>query len=292
MDVVSFSEERRMSVTLRSLSALRSFLGPNRVQTLRQLQRRHFRPAQDILFRLLFGSNLRALVRLYGADKWDWYPQHYETHFRSIRRHKMNILEIGIGGYNDPELGGGSLRVWRTYFPNSRIFGIDIHDKSFHDERRIRTFRGSQIDPDFLDTVVSAIGPIDIVIDDGSHVNNHVVCTFRHLFPHLGPHGVYVVEDLQTAYWRAYGGSTDQHDGADTSMGFLKQLTDGLNHAEFETRCYRPTYTDTHIVGLHFYHSMVFIEKGLNNGEGGGQGVDRVTQFDMADSVGSEGNQN
>lgn len=272
-----------MSLALRSLSLVKSLLAPSTVQTVRQLQRRHFRPAQDFLFRMLFGSNLRALVQVYSADKWDWYPEHYETHFRSIRRRKMNILEIGIGGYDRPEQGGGSLRMWRTYFPNSHIFGIDIHDKSPHNERRIKTFQGSQIDPDLLETVVSEIGPIDIVIDDGSHVNEHVLYTFRYLFPHLSPFGMYVIEDLQTSYWCAYGGSTDQLDSANTSMGFLKRLVDGLNYSEFETQAYDPTYTDTHIVGLHFYHSMAFIQKGPNIGEGGGPGLGRSTQFDVAD---------
>lgn len=278
-----------MSLTLRSLSLAKGLLAPQTVQAIRQLQRRRFRRTQDILFSTLLGSNLHALVQVYNADKWPWYPQHYETHFRSIRRRKMNILEIGIGGYDQPEQGGGSLRVWRTYFPNSRIFGIDIADKSPHNEQRIKTFRGSQIDPNFMETVVSEIGPIDIVIDDGSHVNEHVLWTFRYLFPHLSQNGLYVIEDLHTSYWRAFGGSTDQLDSTNTSVGFLKRLVDGLNYSEFETKRYHSQYTDTHIIGLHFYHSMVFIQKGLNNGKGGGENLGRSSRFDVGDPVGAEG---
>lgn len=283
-----------MSLALRTLSLVKSLLAPNTVQTIRRLQRRHFRTTQDILFRILFGSNLRALAQAYSSDKWGahWYAHHYETHFRSIRRCKMNILEIGVGGYDQADQGGGSLRMWRAYFPNSRIFGIDIYDKSPHNEKRIKTFRGSQIDPSFLETVVSEIGPIDIVIDDGSHVNEHVIYTFNYLFRHLNPNGLYVIEDLQTSYWRAYGGSTDNLDSTDTSMGFLKRFLDGLNYSEFETRCYHPTYTDTHIVGLHFYHNMAFIQKGFNNEEGGGPDLGRSTQFDRAYSADTEGGSN
>ena len=117
----------------------------------------------------------------------------------------LNILEIGIGGYDDPRSGGGSLRMWRTYFPNSR-FPIDIVDKSPHDERRITTFMGSQTDEEFLADVIGRIGKVDIIIDDGSHRNDHVLQSFRFLFPLLDNGGIYVVEDTQTSYWTEYGG--------------------------------------------------------------------------------------
>ena len=136
---------------------------------------------QHFVYRILIGSNLKALATAYGTDKWGshWYAQYYETHFTSLRRKQLNILEIGIGGYNDPELGGGSLRMWRTYFPKSRIYGIDIHDKSLHNERRIKTFTGSQTDEHFLEEVLKTIERLDIIIDDGSHQNEHVLFTFN-----------------------------------------------------------------------------------------------------------------
>lgn len=95
----------------------------------------------------------------------------------------------GIGGYDDPRAGGASLRMWRAYFPKSRIYGIDIHDKSGHDEKRIRTFRGDQTDRGFLEGVVREIGRPNIIIDDGSHLNAHVVATFEILFPLLADDG-------------------------------------------------------------------------------------------------------
>ena len=99
--------------------------------------------------------------------------------------------------------------MWRTYFPRGRIFGIDIFDKSCHQERRIKIFRGSQVDEPFLDEVVKSIGKLDIVIDDGSHLNEHVIRTFELLFPRMAENGFYVIEDTQTSYWKQYGGSSD-----------------------------------------------------------------------------------
>jgi demethylmacrocin O-methyltransferase len=174
-------------------------------------------------------------------------------------------LEIGIGGSEDLDAGGASLRTWRTFFPYSRIYGIDIHDKHLHDERRIKTFQGSQVDVVFLRKVVEEIGDIHIIIDDGSHRNEHVLRSFQFLFPKLHKNGIYVIEDTQTSYWPDQGGSSLDLGRPDTTMGFLKMLVDGLNYAEFDRPQYSPTFYDKYITAMHFYHNIVFIQKGLNN---------------------------
>lgn len=238
-----------------------------RRKRIRKFQAFHFRQLQHVIFRALFGSDLKALAVVYGSDKWGshWYAQHYERHFSCLRKQRLNILEIGIGGYDDPEAGGESLRMWRAYFPNSRIFGIDICDKSAHDERRIKTFCGSQADEKFLSEVVREIGDIHLIVDDGSHRNEHVLGTFRFLFPKLNKDGIYVVEDTQTSYWPGVGGSSSDLDRPDTTIGFFKKLVDGLNYAEFDKPHYAPTYYDKNITAIHFYHNMVFIQKGFNS---------------------------
>ena len=210
------------------------------------------------------GSNLDKLARLNGTDKSGVhaYTQHYQTHFGPIRKQRLNLLEIGIGGYDNPRGGGGSLRTWKSFFPRGMIFGIDIHDKSYHDEKRIRTFTGSQVDETFLRGVVREIGDLDIVVDDGSHINEHVIQTFRLLFPMLKPGGFYVVEDTQTSYWREYGGDEGVRPPGDhTAMGFFKGLVDGLNVEEFRIEDYEASSFDTSIHGMHFYHNLIFIEK-------------------------------
>jgi hypothetical protein len=47
-------------------------------------------------------------------------------------------------------------------------------------------------------------------------------------------------------------------------MNYFKHLTDSLNFMEFDNPFYHPTYFDEHTVAMHFYHSMVFIQKGAN----------------------------
>jgi hypothetical protein len=249
---------------------LRTVFDERQRQQLRRLQTLRFRTLQHFVFRALFGRNLRALALLNGTDKWGnhWYARHYETHFARLRLKRLKILEIGVGGYEDPEAGGASLRMWRTYFPRSMVFGVDLYDKSVHDERRIKTFRGSQVDERFLRAVLDQTGSLDIVIDDGSHINEHVTRTFELLFPHLQDEGVYVIEDTQTSYWSSAGGSSKELNTTATTMGFLKKLVDGLNHAEFEHE-YQPTSYDRNIVAIYFYHNLAFIQKRSNTEMGG-----------------------
>lgn len=246
---------------------LRSSLSKEQRDKLVEFQNLRFRKVQELAQRIWIGSNLKSLSIVNNTDKWGshWYAQHYETHFAKLRRKKLNILEIGIGGYDDPKYGGGSLRAWRSYFPKSRIYGIDIYDKSLHDERRIKTFKGSQADEQFLERVAQTIGRIDIIIDDGSHENEHILATFKFLFPRLSENGIYVVEDVQTSYWQRFGGSRTDFNSLQTAMGFFKSLIDGINHSEFEDKTYSPNYYDKHIVAMHFYHNLVFIQKGLND---------------------------
>jgi len=48
----------------------------------------------------------------------------------------------------------------------------------------------------------------DIVLDDGSHQIDDVASSVRHLYPRLDRNGVYMVEDMHTAYWEKYGGGS------------------------------------------------------------------------------------
>ena len=232
-------------------------------QSLRRLQTSPFRWVFDIPVALIFGRNLKMLATLYGSDKWNthWYAQHYEQAFRSIRRKRLTVLEIGIGGYGDPRLGGGSLRMWRTWFPHAVIHGIDIEDKSGHEERRIRIHRGSQTDNDFLASVIEKTGPPDLIVDDGSHRNRDVISTFKFLFPRLADGGYYVVEDIQTSYWP--DGDISDRNNPSTSVGFFKALVDGLNWEEYFGD-YRPNDFDLGITSISFHHNLIIVKKGRN----------------------------
>ncbi|WP_052020808.1 class I SAM-dependent methyltransferase [Actinokineospora spheciospongiae] len=214
-------------------------------------------------------ADLGELAVRCGTDKWGalhQYTPHYERHFAPLREHRLTILEIGIGGYEDPRRGGTSLHMWKHFFPRALVHGIDIADKSPLDGPRLSTTVADQSKPEELLEFAERHGPFDIVIDDGSHVSSHVISTFHTLFPHLRPTGLYVIEDLHTAYWPEvfHGDDTDLGDPRFT-VGFLKTLVDGLHHEEFLRPGARaPLPTDTQVIGLHLYPNVAVVEKGSN----------------------------
>jgi capsular polysaccharide biosynthesis protein len=193
------------------------------------------------------------------------YAARYETHFGPMRNKSLRVLEIGIGGYDDPRAGGQSLRMWKEFFPKALIVGIDYYAKTFLMEDRIVTCQGSQDNTNFLRSISDQYGPFDIIIDDGSHMNRHVLASFHCLFPLLKVDGIYAIEDTQTSYWtKVFEGSSLDLNASTTTMGFTKGLIDGLNHMEIERPGYIPSYYDRAISSVHFYHNQVFIYKGGN----------------------------
>ncbi|MEJ7833501.1 MAG: hypothetical protein WKF79_15825 [Nocardioides sp.] len=209
--------------------------------------------------------SLTELAREFGTDKAGehLYTPHYERHLGHLRREEFTLLEIGIGGYDKTGHGGGSLKMWRWFFPRARVVGLDIADKSFVDTPRIRSVIGSQTDEVVLRRIVEEEGAPLVVIDDGSHIPADIITTFHLLFPLLPEGAIYVIEDTQTSYWPEWEGQVDL-DATDTTMWLVKKLVDGLNYEEFVDDDYEPTYSDRNVVGLHCYHNLVLIEKGRN----------------------------
>jgi len=218
---------------------------------------------------LFVPNNLTLLAKLYDTDKTGshCYTPHYMNHLRKYKNKEVKLLEIGVGGYNNPMVGGNSLRMWKKYFPFGKIYSVDIYDKSALQENRIKIYQGSQVDRDFMKKITEEIGFLDIIIDDGSHLNEHIIETFKILFPKLKDGGVYAIEDIQTSYWEEYGGDSKDLNNQKTAMNFMKNLTDCLNHNEIPDKNYEDTYYDKKIVSMHFYHNLIFIYKGDNNEE-------------------------
>jgi hypothetical protein len=209
--------------------------------------------------------SLTELAQGTSTDKWGghYYTPHYERHLHHLRNQSFVLLEIGVGGYARSGQGGGSLRMWKRYFRQAHIVGLDIEDKSFLDRPRITTVLGDQTEASVLTSVIERFGAPLVVIDDGSHRPADIIETFRVLFPLLPDGAVYAIEDTQTSYWPEFGGSEDR-DAPDTTMAFVKGLVDGLNYEEFLDLDYRASYTDTHVRAVHCYHNLVVVEKGDN----------------------------
>lgn len=135
----------------------------------------------------------------YGTDKASShhnYTEIYERVFSSVRESTRGLLEIGIGGVNYKGVAGSSLKMWESYFAKARIVGIDIDPSSNKDYGdRISVVIGDQTKRSTLDKALNMLPSVDVIIDDGSHINNLTIASFEYLWPRLRAGGVYVIED-------------------------------------------------------------------------------------------------
>jgi len=188
-------------------------------------------------------------------DKWLHYFDIYHRHLQRFRDRPVTLVEIGI-------YQGGSLQMWRHYLgPQARIIGVDINPRVQQlAEPGIEIMVGDQSDRDFLRSLREQVGAIDILIDDGGHTMVQQITTLEELYVAVAEHGVYLVEDLHTSYWREYGGGF-RHRGS--FMELAKSLIDQLNgwHSR-DGHSFAPTrFTET-TQSMHFYDSVLVIEKG------------------------------
>ena len=166
-------------------------------------------------------SELNTLCDRYGSDKGEvtstdnpyaW-PSHnyndiYELLFRLSKNNIKLVIECGIGT-NNPALKssmgingkpGASLRVWRDYFPNAKVIGIDIDKDIFFSEDRIENYYCNQTDPQSIDNFLEAAkileASVDIIIDDGLHEFKAGKTFFEGMIKSLTTNGFYIIEDV------------------------------------------------------------------------------------------------
>lgn len=152
-------------------------------------------------------EELEAFARRFDTDKQagqnGYLPLYIEYFERQCidRNGKLNILEVGTNK-------GSSLRMWAEYFPNAKIYGVDI----------TRQYEISHLldHPRIITTIVDAGNAIalrrefgglrfDIVIDDGSHEQTDQQVTLGVMFRLIRNGGLFVMEDLITGenWWDA-----------------------------------------------------------------------------------------
>lgn len=191
------------------------------------------------------------------TSKWSHYFELYEKYFNKFVGCSPTVLEIGVDN-------GGSMEMWHHYFHNQlpypKIIGIDNRPKvRVLDLPNTTILYGEQGDPAFWDNFNQEHGSMDIVIDDGSHYSNHQILTFEKLFPQLNDDGVYFVEDTHSSYMPVFYGELK---GRWTFIEYCKNLIDVLHQDHYETdQTIHPWMR--WIKGIHFYDSVVVIEKGL-----------------------------
>ena len=215
---------------------------------------------------------LQAAYRLFGQgdlmkfwlfedhrciDKWVHYFSIYEKWFSSYRGREIVFVEVGVQN-------GGSIQMWQNYFGKSaQIVGIDIDErcKQFEDaNENIFVEIGSQDDEKFWQAFKEKYPRVDILLDDGGHQMNQQIVTFQQMFPHIKDGGLYMCEDCHTSYVNSKHWPGGKLKAAGTFIEFMKNLIDEL-HAYWTHGELPINYNTRNIGGIHFYDSIVIVEK-------------------------------
>lgn len=177
----------------------------------------------------------------------------YDELFCGYRNTPVCVLEVGV-------LNGGGLQIWKEYFgKEAKIYGIDSCpgcEKA--QEGQIKVFTGQQEDRVFIKSVLDSIPPVDILIDDASHISRHQIAMFEEVFLRMNSKAIYAVEDTHTSYRDTHEGGLKK-DG--TFVEYCKNLSDIINARSMpEGMMPVIAYTDC-IWGVYFYQSLIIIEK-------------------------------
>ena len=204
-------------------------------------------------------TDLETLFRNNKGYMSHKFPHHmaiYDQFFSKFRNKDICVLELGVAH-------GGSLFIWKEYFGSqAKIYGADSHGYDFKDNQ-IKTFTGLFSDVEFIRKLKAEIPPIDILIDDGSHDSRDQRLVFEELFPHIKDEGLYVCEDLQTAFSEAWGG------GYHKPESWIEHLKNFLDYQygyylDDDPIC-SSEFQHGRIYSMHFYPFLVVIEKSVSS---------------------------
>jgi SAM-dependent methyltransferase len=115
------------------------------------------------------------------------------------------VLEVGLGTKRRDVVShmglrgrpGASLRAFRDFLPNARIFGADVDRRVLFEEERIRTSWVDQTSPESVAALARAVpDDLDLIVDDGLHAPNANIAILTLAMRKLRPGGWVVIEDI------------------------------------------------------------------------------------------------
>ena len=202
---------------------------------------------------LEINSNLK-LFQIYKnlkreSLKCDTYFQVYEEMFNKYVGKKITFVEVGV-------LQGGSLFMWREYFgKDARIIGIDLHPNAKELEKHgFEIYIGSQSDKNFWRNFYTKVGKIDILLDDGGHVNDQQIVTLSESVNNINDDGIIMTEDVHTSYFKKFGNPSKY-----SYINYSKYLIDVVNSRFPETEIKKNNFRNK-IYSISFYESIVAIK--------------------------------
>ena len=147
--------------------------------------------------------SLDFLFNYYNTDKGSVFNKNlglgfanfYENHLNKFRNDKINILEIG-------SYSGASAAAFVKYFPNSKVYCLDINLRNFiYKSNRIFPFGIDSSNKKMLSNFLRKIDFFekikffDIIIDDGSHMLSDQLFSLDYFYRYVKKKGFYIIED-------------------------------------------------------------------------------------------------
>lgn len=130
----------------------------------------------------------------YITDKYahGYISEFYDEKFSPKRNDVKNVLEVGIAG-------GGSILLWRDFFTNATIHGVDVGRCPYtENQERIVNHITNAYSTNFVNQFEKE--SFDIVIDDGPHTLDTWMFFIQYYLPLVKPGGIFVIEDISEVH--------------------------------------------------------------------------------------------
>ena len=164
-------------------------------------------------------NSLDHLFYTYGSDKANilkntqkaghGYSIFYKKKLDQYKNKEINILEIG-------SYAGASAAAFVKYFPNSKIYCLDVNISNFkYKSKNIKVFGIDVNNKKKTEKIIQKIFKkqkidyFDLIIDDGSHNLSDILNSFKFFFKFVKKNGLYIIEDFKQPNYYEYNNDTN-----------------------------------------------------------------------------------
>jgi predicted O-methyltransferase YrrM len=165
--------------------------------------------------------------------------EQYERLFSTVEHPPRNVFELGIWD-------GASTAFWFELLNPEKHVAADLSDRGDSAalrrwraargvEERVKTYwRTDQADSDRLREIAESEfeGPLDLVIDDASHLYGPTRASFEALFPLLRPGGLYVIEDWAWEHSEEFARRDHPWANSESPTKLVRQLLEATGSGE------------------------------------------------------------
>lgn len=158
-------------------------------------------------------TELCRIMNFNGSDKGSGhhnYTRFYDFIFKNIKEDVRYFFELGLGTNNlqiPSNMSGagtpcGSIRGWKEYFKNAKIFGADIDRDILIQDEDIETFYCDQTNPSSIKELSDNFNfKFDVIIEDGLHTFEANKTFFENYINMLKDGGIFIIEDIDKKYF-------------------------------------------------------------------------------------------